>query len=103
MADTDILQADDGATQIALPERLDTAAAPTLLADLATHRGRDICLDFKNVTLLGTLCLQVLMNARHHWLADGQAVSLRNLMPPVEKALADFGISAQDLTSAGAP
>lgn len=103
MADTDILQTGDGATQIALPDLLDTAAAPTLLADLAPHRGRDICLDFENVTMLGTLCLQVLLNARHHWDADGHAVSIRNLMPPVEKALADFGAPPQSLISAGAP
>ncbi len=103
MADTDILRVGDGATHIALPERLDTAAAPTLLANLAPHRGHDICLDFANVTMLGTLCLQVLLNARHHWGVDGQRVSIRNVMPPVEKALADFGTSPQGLISEGAP
>lgn len=103
MADTDILQVGDGAAQIALPDRLDTAAAPKLLADLAPHRGRDICLDFENVTMLGTLCLQVLLNARHHWDADGHVVLIRNLMPPVERALADFGTTPQGLISAGAP
>ena len=102
MADTDILQVGDGAAQIALPDRLDTAAAPKLLADLAPHRGRDICLDFENVTMLGTLCLQVLLNARHHWDANGHAVTLANLSSPVEKALADFGSRPQNLITGGA-
>ncbi|MBT8459893.1 MAG: hypothetical protein KJN60_09510, partial [Boseongicola sp.] len=54
-------------TRYALPARLDTAYAPKLLADLLPYQGQNICLDFKEVTILGTLCLQVLMNARHHW------------------------------------
>ena len=101
MADTNILQPDDSAAQIALPTRMDTANAPNVLADIAAHRGRDICLDFENVTMLGTLCLQVLLNARHHWDANGHAVTLANLSSPVEKALADFGSRPQNLITGG--
>ncbi|MBT8414537.1 MAG: STAS domain-containing protein [Boseongicola sp.] len=103
MADIDILQPDESAAQIALPTRLDTASAPTVLAEIAAHRGRDICLDFANVTMLGTLCLQVLMNARHHWDLNGQKVTLANLSSAAEKALADFGTTPQNLTTGGAP
>ena len=101
MADPDQLNNAESGVCIALPERLDTASAPALLADLAPHQNEDICLDFERVTMLGTLCLQVLMNARHHWATAGHAVSLKNMMPPIEKALADFGTTPQALATGG--
>ena len=61
----------EAATHIVLPERLDTASAPSVLADLRLYRDHDVCLDFKNVTMLGTQCLQVLLNACHHWKVSG--------------------------------
>ena len=103
MAEPDLLNDAQTGVHIALPERLDTATAPQLLAELAPYQDRDICLDFGEVTMLGTLCLQVLMNARHHWAAAGHSVTLQNILPPVEKALADFGATHQALSTEGAP
>ena len=102
MADPDLLNVAESGVHIALPERLDTASAPALLADLVPYQDTDICLDFKEVTMLGTLCLQILLNARHHWAAAGHAVTLKNVMPPVEKALADFATSRSALSTGGA-
>lgn len=101
MAEPDLLDNAQGGIQIALPERLDTANASALMAELSLHQDHDICLDFQEVSMLGTLCLQVLMNACHHWTAAGRAVSLKNISPPVEKALADFGTTPRALSTGG--
>jgi len=97
MPDPDLSHNAEGAVLITLPERLDTAAASDVLANLIGYKGHDICLDFKDVKMLGTLCLQVLLNTRHHWQADGNVVSLKNIMPEVAKALADFAATPKSL------
>ena len=97
MVDADLLNDTPDAIQFALPSRLDTAAAPGLVSDLMAYEGRDICLDFKDVKLLGTLCLQVLLNVSYHWKLAGHSVSIKNVMPCVNAAIADFGTSPEAL------
>ncbi len=84
---------------IALPERLDTAAAQSLHAELLAHANEDLHLDFASVTMLGGLCLQVLLNLRHHWEVSGHSVTLTNISPQISKALADFGTSPSALST----
>lgn len=54
-----------------LSERLDSAAAPPLAADLLEHRGNSVCVDANAVRFIGTLPLQVLIAAKKQWHDDG--------------------------------
>ena len=101
MVGTDISSGAATPVLISLPDRLDTSAAPTVHATLAQHAGSDIQLDFKAVEMLGALCLQLLLNLRHHWQAAGQSVMLANMSPEISKALADFGTNPAALTTEG--
>lgn len=55
-----------------LPDRLDTSAAPALLAGLLERRGRPLVLDASGVGLIGALGFEILLAARRQWQADAQ-------------------------------
>ncbi len=95
----DALDHAEGPVRVRLPEKLDTAAAEHVHAELARFAGRDLTLDFGKVTMLGALCLQVLLNARDHWSSGGHAITVSNVLPGVEKAFVEFGITETSLTT----
>lgn len=65
-----------GPPALVLPERLDTAAATALAAELVSHRGTDLAIDASRVSFVGALCAQVLLAGRAAWAADGRAWTL---------------------------
>lgn len=61
-----------------LASNLDLAAAKPLWEELSAARARPLDVDASNVDRLGGLCLQVLMEARRTWRADGVAFAIAN-------------------------
>ncbi|WP_434615655.1 STAS domain-containing protein [Tabrizicola sp. M-4] len=59
-----------------LPERLDSSAAPALLAALRAHMGKPLVLDADGVELIGALAFEVIIAAGRQWEADGQTLSV---------------------------
>ena len=53
--------------RIMLEARLDTSAASKLMAQIETAEGNDLVLDASGVEMLGGLCLEAILNARHRW------------------------------------
>ena len=88
--------------RIPMPERLDTSAAASLHERLKAQSGKDLLLDFSSVRTMGGLCLQLLLNARHHWQLAGNSVALTNMSSEISKTLADFGTEPSALTTEGA-
>jgi len=99
MTDGDAHPDNSTAADLTLPARLDTATAPDVLALISAHQGRDLCLDFGQVTMLGARCLQVLLNAGHHWTAAGHSLSMSNITPETDKAFLEFGTTANAVTT----
>ena len=60
-----------------LPDKLDTAAAPGLLAALRAARGAPLTLDASHVAGVGAICAQILASAHAAWMADGHALRLK--------------------------
>ena len=87
----------DAPVQICLPEKLDTAAASSVHRDLARHQGSDLTLDFSDVKMVGGLCLQVLLNAQHHWAEGEHTITVANVVPDVEMLFVELGVTAKSL------
>ncbi len=62
--------------RIDLQERLGLSDAAPLAAKLKSMRGRDVAIDARQVTHIGTLCQQVLLAAAKEWHADGKTLRL---------------------------
>ncbi len=78
---------------VALPARLDSAAAVALAHSLKEHAGRDVTLDAGDVSLLGALALQTIVVAGRTWRGAGLDFSLINLSAEVERQIADLGLA----------
>lgn len=59
---------------LSLPQKLDFAYAPEFLGHLRALRGQSLILEGGNVKVLGGLCAQILLSARHHWHTDGNSL-----------------------------
>ena len=84
--------------KIVLEERLDSSAAEALLSDINNAQGADLTLDAAGVVVLGGLCLEVLLCAKHVWQTAGQSLSINDASDEFSDHLRRFGLSSQDLT-----
>jgi len=87
---------------LALPPRLDMAAAGQLLDDLRRLRGQPIAIDCSAVALLGAAALEVLLSAAGTWRRDGIALVCVAPSPDFLRDLAALG-AADALPTNGAP
>lgn len=62
---------------LTLPEKLDTAVASFLLADLLAARGDALILDAAGCRSIGAICAQIIISAHNAWQADGHAFVLQ--------------------------
>lgn len=60
-----------------LPDRLDSSAAPALLAALRDRIGKPLVLDAGRVEVIGALAFGVLVAAGRQWEADGHSLTIR--------------------------
>ena len=84
--------------KITLQERLDSSVAEALLSDIDKAQGTDLTLDASSVTVLGGLCLEVLMCAIQIWQAAGLRLSIDGASDDFSQHLQRFGLSTRDLT-----
>lgn len=75
-----------------LPEVMTSRYAPDLVTDLKALRGRPITLDASSVRQIGTLCLQVLISARHTWKMDGYDFRISGASEEMTKRWTLFGL-----------
>lgn len=86
-------------TQITLPARLDLSVASNLARDILALHGQDVTLDAKEVILLGTPGLQVLLAAQREWSDENTTLTLQNPPSKFIDQLARFGLTPDDLES----
>ena len=89
--------------RIALPPRVDSAAAVRLAEDLRTRAARDVTVDAAAATHLGALGLQTLLVAARAWRDAGHAFAVENIGPDVAGQLADLGLADLSLLEGAAP
>jgi chemotaxis protein CheX len=80
--------------RLALDARLDSAAAPGLIAALKLRQGEDLVLDAGAVTLLGALCAQALALAGQSWAAAGLSLRLDPVSSDLSEAARLLGLAA---------
>lgn len=80
--------------RLALEARLDSAAAPGLIAALKSRQGEDLVLDAGSVVLLGALCGQALAVAGRSWTAAGASLRLGPVSAEFAEQAAILGLSA---------
>ena len=85
--------------RIELLSRLDSGAADALHQALSLGEGQDIELDASNVTMLGGLCLELLLCARQVWKASGKTITVEEYSDAFSEHLARFGITPRDLSA----
>jgi chemotaxis protein CheX len=78
----------------ALPSRLDSSAAPSLLDSLMTRRGQPLHLDASEVELVGALALEVVIAAGRQWDLDGHPFSLKSPSDRFTSACDVLGLNA---------
>lgn len=59
-----------------LPVRLDSSAAPGLVAALRDRAGRPLILDAGRVEVIGALALEVIIAGGRQWEADGKSLTI---------------------------
>lgn len=90
----------DGAT--ALPERMDIAAA-RLLRDAVLARTADHVFDARDVSIVTTPALQVLMAIRDHQLGNDRQISITAPSTGFIQSIRTLGISLDRLQTGGTP
>lgn len=75
-----------------LPERLDSSAAPALMAALRDRIGRTLVLDAGRVEVIGALAFEVLVAAGRQWESDGKTLSIRQPSARFTAACAALGL-----------
>lgn len=84
-----------------LSDRLDSASAERLRADLARSEGEDLVLDASAVTFLGGMCVELLMCAAGVWAKAGKTLSLDAPSEAFVEDLARFGLVPDQLRAGG--
>ncbi len=79
---------------LSVAEVLDLKAAMPLASAILAQRGNPLALDLSQVRRLGGQCLQILLSAKHTWIADELSLEFINLSQEFTEALEGFGISA---------
>ncbi|MCG6882821.1 MAG: STAS domain-containing protein [Silicimonas sp.] len=85
------------AKRIALPSKLDTAAAAALRDDLIAAEGTDIVFDAGQVEQIGALCLETILSAAALWKAEGLTVTLDSPSAQLTEDLSRFGLTPATL------
>jgi chemotaxis protein CheX len=86
-------EAGDLETTLRLDAVLDLRAAAPLRDALIEARGAPLCVDASRVEMLGGLCLQVLLAARHAWMRDGASFTITPRSAGFDAAITAFGAS----------
>lgn len=81
---------------LSLPQKLDFAYAPEFLGHLRALRGQNVILDGGNVKVLGGLCAQILLSARHHWNSDGKSLRV-DTSPAMKEDMSRLGLHQEML------
>lgn len=84
--------------RLPLPEKLDTAAVPALIAGLQAKQGSDLVLDGSDLQQIGALAVQTLIVAANDWQDSGHTLRFENVNEDVEKQLVLLGTSAAVVT-----
>lgn len=82
---------------VALPARLDSAAAIALAHNLADATDKDVELDAAGVTLFGAHALQTLAVASASWRAAGKRFALTGLSSDARAQIAELGAADMSL------
>lgn len=77
--------------------KLDVTAAPAFHADLVARAGQDIVIDLEEVTLMGTLCLQVCIAAARDARSSDTKFTIENASDPVLVQLSSMGFTPETL------
>ncbi|QMU57661.1 MAG: STAS domain-containing protein [Boseongicola sp.] len=88
---------------IVLPPKMDTAAAGNLHRILSENAGQDLTLDTSQTEMLGARCLEVLLNARHHWAARGHSIEMTPPGKDMLGCLTRFGLTPDALATGETP
>ncbi|QPM89588.1 STAS domain-containing protein [Pseudooceanicola algae] len=83
---------------LVLQPKLDLPAAAPLAEELKTRMTGDVQLDAKDVTQIGSLCLQVILAAATSLKAGGHSLSLTNVNDRVVEQLAQMGFSPETVS-----
>lgn len=83
-------------TVLALPAKLNTAAAPQLVVDLKKIDG-NLTLDATQTKFVGALCLQALVAASRSAKSSGTSFEITGLSQAVEQQMAVMGVTPQRL------
>ncbi|MDJ1007087.1 MAG: STAS domain-containing protein [Paracoccaceae bacterium] len=81
-----------------LPEKLDTAAVPDLIAALRAHQGSNLVLDAGGLTQIGGLAVQTMIVAANDWQDGGHILTLEGVSDDVRSQLQLLGTSPEVLT-----
>ena len=80
---------------LALPSRLDSSAAASLLNALLARRGQPLQLDASRVELVGALALEVVIAAGRQWDSDGQPLWIKGPSDRFTSACDALGLNAR--------
>lgn len=81
-----------------LPEKLDTAAVPALIAALRARQGSDLALDGSALRQVGGLAVQTIVIAANDWQDSGHSLRFENVTDDVRAQLRLLGTSPEILT-----
>lgn len=77
-----------------LPDRLDSSAAPALVAALGQKVGQPLQIDAAGVEVIGALALEVIIAAGLQWQADGQTLAITQRSARFDAACDALGLRA---------
>lgn len=77
-----------------LPDRLDSSAAPALMAALGQKVGQPLQIDAARVEIIGALALEVIIAAGLQWQADGQTLAISQRSARFDAACETLGLRA---------
>lgn len=75
-----------------LPDRLDSIAAPSLLAAFMNRRGQPLDLDASSVEVIGALSMEVIIAAGRQWEVDGHGLAVLQPSKPFLAACTALGL-----------
>ena len=89
------------AKRLVLNARLDSSAADHLRNNLVGAHGDDLVLDGAHVDMLGGLCAELLLSARHLWQLQQMSLSIENASIALIDNLKRLGLSLDDVMTGG--
>jgi anti-anti-sigma regulatory factor len=87
------------AKRLVLNAKLDTSSARHLRDELIEAHGDSLVLDGSQVELLGGLCTEVLMSARHLWQQKNDSLTVENASIAMVDQLGRMGLSLNDIAT----